>query len=83
MVCCVLCLLRRWHEDILRWALLTAYPEYWQVLLDAPLSTDPRDYLPLISSKSFAKAFWGEDWEEHRWQPLCHSDKLADLARFL
>ena len=71
------------REDILRWALLTAYPEHWQVLLDGKISTNPRDYIPLIYSKHFAKAFWGEDWEEHRWQLLCHSGKLAYLARFL
>jgi hypothetical protein len=45
------------REDILRWALLTAYPEHWQVLLDAPLSTKPHAYIPLIYSKHFAKAF--------------------------
>jgi hypothetical protein len=44
-------------EDILRWALLTAYPERWQALLDGRISTNPRDYIPLIYSKHFAKAF--------------------------
>ena len=71
------------REDILRWALLTAYPEHWPLLLDAPLSTKPHDYLPLIYSDHFAKAFWGKDWEHHRWQLLRHHDKLAYLARFI
>ena len=61
-------------EDILRWALLTAYPEHWQVILDGTVSTNPWHYIPLIYSKSFAKAFWGEDWEYHRWQLIRHSD---------
>jgi hypothetical protein len=71
------------REDILRWALLTAYSEHWPVLLDAPLSTKPHDYIPIIYSKSFAQAFWGKDWEQHRWQLLRHRNKLAYLARFL
>jgi hypothetical protein len=72
------------REEILRWALLTAYPEHWQVILDAPLSTKPHAYLPLIYSHHFARAFWGDGWEEHHWQLLWHKNgPLAYLERFL
>jgi hypothetical protein len=48
------------REEILRWALLTAYPEHWQVILDGKVSTNPWHYIPLIYSRRFTKAFWGE-----------------------
>jgi hypothetical protein len=71
-------------EEILRWALLTAYPVHRQVILDGKISTKPRHYTPLIYSHHFAKAFWGEDWEYHHGQLLHHSDDpLSYLARFL
>jgi hypothetical protein len=70
-------------EEILRWALLTAYPQRWQVIIDGRISTNPRDYLPLITSRNFAKAFFGEDWAYYRARLLRHRHKLAYLARFL
>jgi hypothetical protein len=72
-------------EEILRWALLTAYPQHWQVILDGTISTNPWHYYPLIFSHSCAKAFWGEqNWEEQHWQLVRHQDDpLAYLAGFL
>jgi hypothetical protein len=72
-------------EEILRWALLTAYPEHGQVILDGRISTDPRHYYPVIFSDGFAKAFWGEEnWLYHRNQLLLHrDDPLSYLAEFL
>jgi hypothetical protein len=71
------------REEILRRSLLRAYPKHWQVILDGTVSTNPRDYLPLIYSKDFARAFWGENWEYHYGELLHRSDKLAYLAWFL
>jgi hypothetical protein len=72
------------REEILRWALLTAYPEYWQVILDGKVSTNPWHYTPLIYSRYFAKAFCGDDREYHHGPLIWHSDDpLAYLARFL
>jgi hypothetical protein len=71
-------------DEILRWALLTAYLEHWQVILDGKVSTNPWHYIPLIYSRHFAKAFWREDWEEHHRQLLWHRDGLlAYLKQFL
>jgi hypothetical protein len=72
------------REEILRRSLLRAYPEHEEVLRDGTLSTTPHHYIPLIYSRHFARAFWGEDWEEHHWQLLWHKrGPLAYLARFL
>jgi hypothetical protein len=71
-------------EEILRWALLTAYPAHWRVIIDGRISTNPRHYTPLIYSRHFAKAFWGDDWQYHRSQLISHSDDpLWYLERFL
>ena len=52
--------------------------------VERAISTKPRHYTPLIYSHHFAKAFWGEAWEYHHGQLICHSDDpLAYLARFL
>jgi hypothetical protein len=72
------------REEILRWALLTAYPEHWQVLLDGTISTKPHHCIPLIYRYHFAKAFWGEGWEYHHGRLIRHRDgPLAYLAWFL
>jgi hypothetical protein len=71
-------------EEILRWALLTAYPQHWRVILDGKISTNRWHYDPLIFSAHFAKAFWGDNWQWYRGELLRHSDDpLAYLAQFL
>jgi hypothetical protein len=62
------------NEEILRWALLPAYLEKAQAILDGTISTRPWAYYPVIFSDGTAFAFWGMDWLNQRSQPLLHRD---------